>query len=83
MDFFYSNNQAWSDVSDVKDILVNNISQVWRSGGIKLSVTFPIPCKSTNCDVTSGLMHESFVSTAPPPTGMVGDSNPSLFRAHI
>ena len=49
MVFFYSNNQASSEVSDVKDILVNNRSQVWQSGGIKLSVTFPIQCKSTNC----------------------------------
>ena len=29
------------------------------------------------------VMHESFVSTAPPPTGMGGDSDPSLFRALI
>ena len=42
--FFCSNNQAWSDVSDVKDILVNNRSQVWQSGDIKLSVAFPITC---------------------------------------
>ena len=28
-------------------------------------------------------MHQSFVSTAPPPTGMGGDSDPSLYRALI
>ena len=29
------------------------------------------------------LMHQSFVSTAPPPTGMGGESDPSLFRALV
>ena len=29
------------------------------------------------------VMHQPFVSTAPPPTGMGGDSDPSLFRALI
>ena len=31
----------------------------------------------------SMVMHQSFVSTAPPPMGMGGDSDPSLFRALI
>ena len=37
-------------------------------------------CPGTMSKMSVIIMHQSFVSTAPQPTGMGGDSAPSLFR---